>query len=74
MYGSEMPRHPRSILEGHRAFITGQRVRITGGPLRDLQGIVESIADSDRILINAGESLPGICIRISPKLLETLDS
>lgn len=73
MNGSEMPRYPRSSVGNHPAFITGQRVRITGGPLRDLSGIVENSADPDRVLVNAGESLPGICIRISPMLLEVLD-
>lgn len=72
MNGSPMPRQ-RTTLDGRPAFPAGQRVRITTGPLRDLRGVVEGSAE-DRVLVNAGESFPGICVRIAPALLENLDS
>jgi hypothetical protein len=74
MNGSEMPRLPRSGLDGRRIFAAGQRVKIAGGPLRDLSGVIEGGIEGDQVLINANESLPGVCIRISSALLENLDS
>jgi hypothetical protein len=73
MNGSDMPRFG-SNLDGRGRLVAGQRVRVTCGPLRDLSGIVESSADRDRVLVNAGEDIPGLSIRISPAQLEIMDS
>lgn len=74
MNGSDMPRFAGSNGFVRRELLAGQRVRVTGGPLCDLSGIVESSADSDRVLVNAGQDIPGLSIRIPAKLLEILDS
>jgi len=74
MNGPDMPRFGSSNTSGSRGFVTGQRVRVTAGPLRDLSGIVEFSADGDRVVINAGENIPGLSISISPAMLESVDS
>jgi hypothetical protein len=73
MNGSDMPRSPRSTAESRHKLIAGQRVRVIRGPLCDLVGIIESNADSDRVLVNAGENIPGLSVRIPARLLEILD-
>lgn len=73
MNGSDMPRFGSSGFDGRRGFFTGQRVRVTGGPLCDLCGVIECSPDGDQVLVNAGEHIPGLSIRISPALLEVVD-
>jgi hypothetical protein len=73
MNGSDMPSRQDRGFVGGRAFFTGQRVRVIAGPLHDLSGIVESHGGADRVVINAGDEIPGVSIRISPALLEPLD-
>jgi hypothetical protein len=73
MNGSDMPRFGSSNTHGRKGFVTGQRVRVTAGPLRDLSGIVETGADGDRVVIDAGEHIPGLSISISPTMVESVD-
>lgn len=51
---------------------TGQHVRVTCGPLRDLGGVVESL-DAGNVFVNAGQEVPGLCICISPRMLAVVD-
>jgi hypothetical protein len=47
---------------------------VIGGPLCNLRGIIESSADSDRVLVDAGQDFPGLSIRIPASLLEIVES
>lgn len=74
MPGSDMPRSAGSNRPGRRDLVAGQRVRVIGGPLCNLRGIIESSADSDRVLVDAGQDFPGLSIRIPASLLEIVES
>lgn len=49
----------------------GQRVRVTCGPLRNLRGVVESLANG-RVRVNAAEHAAGLCVCLPPTMLERL--
>lgn len=62
-------------LSGFRDFPwrIGQRVRVIRGPLQDLQGVVASTPRADQVLVSLRDKIPGVCIQLSPLMLEAVE-
>ena len=63
--------HPKSV-KRERFLSGGERVKVTGGPFTDVEGIVLSVRGSKRVVISLDCIAQAVSVEVAPEVLKRI--